>query len=95
MQCVPKQLPEKCYVLVALSRSGTNVGVIRRGEMGYAQAEVQGITMDAAVQIVEEMNAELGVSELEVHCMRAGSIFGWDCPAANPEMVASFLLCRV
>ena len=34
---------------------------------------------------VEVFNRPLGVTPEQVEAMLAGSLFGWNCPAANPK----------
>lgn len=68
-------LPEFCY-----GEDTCCPGVIvifKRGVSGYFQTDLKGDFM--------EFNKVLGVSREEVEAMRAGSMFGWDVPGANPE----------
>jgi hypothetical protein len=49
---------------------------LRRGHKGYWPAP-SGLD-------VEAYNAELGVSEAQAEAMLTGSVFGFDCPGADP-----------
>lgn len=48
-----------------------------RGRSGYRPFESR-FTPD-------EFNAQIGITPEGVQAMLAGSMFGWDCPAANPQ----------
>jgi hypothetical protein len=65
-------LPKVC----AAHSPGDNAPIlIRRGERGYFPAP--GIDVDA-------FNARHGVTEAQREAMLAGSMFGFDCPGADP-----------
>jgi hypothetical protein len=52
--------------------------VVLRYTSGYHDApNTNGKTAD-------ELNEEIGVSKAMAQAMYAGSMFGWDCPAAHP-----------
>jgi hypothetical protein len=70
---VPK-LPDECF-----ARMPGEKGIIKivRGETGY-----YAIT---TTYTVDQLNAKLGVTPAQREAMVAGSMFGWDAPAANPD----------
>ena len=43
------------------------------------------LTQEEAKEIVDEYNANLGVSKEQAEAMRAGSMFGFHVPAADPK----------
>ena len=59
--------------------------IIKRGESGYYTCEYS--TDDKAFNraMVDDRNSNLGVSKAQVEAMLAGSMFGWDVPAADPK----------
>ena len=69
-----KRLPEICYAELP---GTTELILIKRGERGYYKADFKG---DPSV-----LNARIGVSDEDAERMLAGSMFGWDCPAAQPD----------
>lgn len=71
--------PAKCFVYV---RSTDEIGVITRGELGYRPVNTPIDSLDKQAA-VDRLNAALGVSKAHAAAMNAGSIFGWDCPAAR------------
>lgn len=74
-------LPEKCFGL--LESTGEMI-VITRGESGYTPT---GIYPQSASpkEGVTAVNAANGVTKAQEAAMVAGSMFGWDTPAADPR----------
>ena len=75
-------LPEVCYSILP---STGDVIIIKRGESGYYRSEYS--TEDKAFnrEFANDRNANLGVSKAQVEAMLAGSMYGWDVPAADPK----------
>lgn len=70
-------LPEKSFAY--LNTTG-EVIMIKRGESGYfAQPNLQDRNVD-------ELNETFGVTKEQAEAMVAGSMFGFDVPAANPKL---------
>lgn len=75
-------LPEHCYA--ALPSSGQFIEV-RRGETGYYPCTYS--TGDRAYNqvLANYFNAHEGISKAQAAAMLAGSMFGWNVPAADPS----------
>lgn len=75
-------LPEICYSILP---STGDVIIIKHGESGYYRSEYS--TEDKAFnrEFANDRNANLGVSKAQAEAMKAGSMFGWDTPAADPK----------
>ena len=75
-------LPEVCYSILP---STGDVIIIKHGESGYYRSEYS--TEDKAFnrEFANDRNANLGVSKAQVEAMLAGSMYGWDVPAADPK----------
>ena len=75
-----KSLPEKCFSF--LESSGELI-VIEKGKLGYAPTGIypQDSDVRAGVDAANEVN---GVTKAQSAAMKAGSMFGWDAPAADP-----------
>ena len=75
-------LPEVCYSILP---STGDVIIIKHGESGYHRSEYS--TEDKAFnrEFANDRNANLGVSKAQVEAMLAGSMYGWDVPAADPK----------
>ena len=75
-------LPEVCYSILP---STGDVIIIKHGESGYYRCEYS--TEDKAFnrEFANDRNANLGVSKAQAEAMKAGSMFGWDTPAADPK----------
>lgn len=50
--------------------------IIQRGVVGYYPT--------SPLRDVDRLNAEMGVTARQLAAMEAGSMFGWDCPGADP-----------
>lgn len=75
-------LPETCYsTLLETSK----IAVLKRGETGYYETDIPYTDTPEAQQIVAEANERLGVSKAQAEAMKAGSMFGWCCKAADPQ----------
>lgn len=79
----PKETPLPPYCFGILPSTG-EVIKITRYEKGYIplKARPQG---DAKNYGAEPLNDAIGVSKAQAAAMQAGSMFGWDCPAAKPK----------
>lgn len=75
-------LPEVCFSILP---STGDVIIIKHGESGYYRCEYS--TDDKAFnrEFANDRNANLGVSKAQVEAMLAGSMYGWDVPAADPK----------
>lgn len=79
----PPLLPEYCLTLYP---DGELVS-IRRGEHGFLGSSWNRVNDPGRNRrTAEYMNTRWGVSKAQEAAMLAGSMFGWDCPAANPRM---------
>lgn len=75
-------LPEQCYVYV---ETKNEVGLIQKGESGYYRTDMWIIDANDGKQIVKDLNEKLGVTRAQAEAMKAGSMFGWESPAADPK----------
>ena len=75
-----KSLPEKCFSF--LESSGELI-IIEKGKQGYSPTGIypQDSDVRAGVDAANEVN---GVTKAQSAAMKAGSMFGWDKPAADP-----------
>lgn len=74
-------LPESCYSVL---HTGELI-VIKRGELGYYVSDWSSSDPAKNCALADEYNAEMGVTKAQAAAMQAGSLFGWNVPAANPE----------
>ena len=77
-----RSLPEKCFS--ALEATGEII-VITKGEKGYTptgQYPQDGVSQKEAAAA---LNDTAGITRAQEAAMVAGSMFGWDTPAANPK----------
>jgi hypothetical protein len=70
-------LPDMCFVLVS---SMACLVAIRKGESGFHSTD-----FPAEPAILERYNKALKVTPQQREAMHAGSLFGWNCPAAIPS----------
>ena len=75
-------LPERCY---SVAESTGNLIIITKGEMGYTDVNDSKNTPKENRKLADGHNAEMGVTKAQEKAMIAGSMFGWDVAAANPQ----------
>lgn len=75
-------LPDKCYSVLP---SSGEIIIIKKGESGFYHADKYAHNRAEARSIVDECNSNGGVSKAQEAAMLAGSMFGWDTPAADPK----------
>lgn len=75
-------LPDRCYS--TLDSTG-EVIIIQKGDKGYYRIDITDDTKEANRALVDEQNVKMGVSRAQEEAMKAGSMFGWDVPAADPK----------
>jgi len=81
-------LPEMCFIFMEDAEPGEYVRAVRHGESGCFVTTYDETDPDKARALVAHMNRKLSVSDLQVECMLAGSMFGWDTPGADPDRLA-------
>lgn len=75
-------LPDQCYCVLPGS---DEIIIIKKGESGYYRTDLYGHDRADAISIVNECNGLGGVTKAQEQAMLAGSISGWDTPAADPK----------
>ena len=75
-------LPEVCFSILP---STGDVIIIKHGESGYYRCEYSTEDKVFNREFANDRNANLGVSKAQVEAMLAGSMYGWDVPAADPK----------
>jgi hypothetical protein len=80
METKLKGLPEFCYATLPSDKE--QMIVIKAFESGYYPVDP---LSDAYLCSAERNNELLGVSKAQAKAMKAGSMFGWDVPASNPN----------
>ena len=73
------ELPALCYVRHPID--GRTVIVVRN-ENGFRDFTPQNANADLDV---DRLNTAAGVNKAQAAAMMAGSMFGWDAPAADPK----------
>ena len=74
-------LPDKCFSV--LESTGEMI-VITKGEKGYAPTGIYPQS-DSPKEGASALNATNGVTKAQEAAMVAGSMFGWETPAADPK----------
>ncbi len=59
--------------------------ILKRGETGYCKTDIPYASKDEAKALISEYNRKLGVSKGQEEAMRAGSMFGFQVPGADPK----------
>lgn len=76
------RLPEFCY---SVSETTGELIIIKRGESGYYSCSLSTDSAEKNKELMSFNNQKLGVEETVRRAMEFGSMFGWDCPGANPD----------
>ena len=74
-------LPDLCYA--NLPSTGELI-IITKGESGYKNASSPYDSPERNKELAEGHNAEMGITKAQAAAMLAGSMFGWEVPAADP-----------
>lgn len=79
-----KNLPDYAFVYVA---SEDCIGRIIKGETGYEITDYgQNLSNPAEKEMkANRLNEQSGITKAQAKAMTAGSMFGWDKPAADPK----------
>ena len=75
-------LPDRCYSIL---ESTGDIIIIAKGEKGYYHIEVTENTSEENRRFVDSQNAKMGITRSQEEAMKAGSMFGWATPAADPK----------
>lgn len=75
-------LPDKSYTYV---ESCNIIAIIKKGCDGYYPTHLGTDAPDKNRTMVKLLNAQNGVDFAQAEAMKAGSMFGWNTPAANPK----------
>ena len=70
-------LPLYCYGYLPTTKEEIRIDFAASGYTPYRNM--------ATGRSAKEMNREIGVAPAQAEAMKAGSMFGWNCPAANPK----------
>ncbi len=76
------ELPDFC--LSTLPSSGQLI-TLKRGERGYYASDWDTGKREENQNIAQEHNRRRGISDIQEAAMRAGSMFGWHTPGADPQ----------
>ena len=75
-------LPEKCFSV--LPSTGALI-IIERDKQSYEVSPVAHFRGQTPQQSADVLNGNMGVTKAQEAAMLAGSMFGWDTPAADPK----------
>ena len=70
-------LPRYCYGYLPTEKEEIRIDFATSGYTPYRKM--------ASGRSAKEMNREIGVTSAQAEAMKAGSMFGWNCPAADPK----------
>lgn len=78
----PDGLPDQCYAL--LPSTGQLIRLVK-GLAGYYPATEIVLKGATPAEAARTLNEAKGITQRQVAAMIAGSLFGWDVPAADPD----------
>lgn len=76
-----EKLPDQAFLTAkdrGIHNSPTPVVAVKKGEKGFFPIQ--------NAKTAQDLNTLFGVTPAQVEAMFAGSMFGWDTPAANPDL---------
>lgn len=76
------KLPANCFTVSDLDGS---LILIQNGEQGYYPSSWSTNDPEQNRRIADSYNQKLGITPEQEKAMSAGSMFGWDVPAADPD----------
>ena len=75
-----KSLPERCFGYL---KAPGEIVVLQKGQKGFAPTGKYAEN-ETPQECVDSLNAAMDVTKAQAAAMMAGSMFGWDAPAADP-----------
>ena len=75
-----KSMPEKCFGYL---KATGEIVVLQKGQKGFAPTGKYAEN-ETPQECVDSLNAAMDVTKAQAAAMMAGSMFGWDAPAADP-----------
>ncbi len=75
-------LPEQCYTFV---ESENLIAIIKKGIKGYYPTDFGTDDVEKNKETVKLLNSQNGITLKQAEAMKAGSLFGWNAPAADPK----------
>lgn len=79
---IKPMLPEVCHSTLP---SNGELIVIKFGEKGYFRSEFSSEDTAQNRMFADDRNKKQGVTKAQEAAMLAGSMYSWNCPAANPK----------
>ena len=77
-----KQMPRICWSRL---KSTNEIVLLRYGVKGYFPFPMERPLPQNTQQVVDELNQDVDISKAQAAAMEAGSLFGWNIPAADPK----------
>lgn len=75
-------LPDVCF---GVNPSDNALILIKRGERGYYPCPGYVIGAAGPEGLANHLNERRGINRAQREAMEVGSMFGWDCPGADPN----------
>lgn len=76
-------LPEMMYIY---AESEDVIAIVNKGETGYSPTDIgEGLSPDEKTALTEKLNGKLDITQMQRYAMKAGSMFGFDKPVADPK----------
>lgn len=79
---IPLNVPEFCYTVI---KSTGEFAMLHRGKKGYSPIDISLAANPNIRDLADVLNRQFGVSKAQETAMVAGSLLGWDNPAADPS----------